>query len=157
LADEFKQGFDNRAVVLVRDFGFTGVQTEERRADAPGGRQAMGRDNEACSLANRECVPCQGGVPPLKGEELAKVMAELDNDWTCVEEHHLEKTFKFPDFKSALAFTNQVGALAEEVGHHPDIHLAWGKVKITVWTHKIDGLAEADFVFAAKTDALLGT
>ncbi|MHC4798008.1 MAG: 4a-hydroxytetrahydrobiopterin dehydratase, partial [Planctomycetota bacterium] len=71
-----------------------------------------------------------------------------------VDQHHLEKEFKFKNFLQALEFTNRVGALAEEQGHHPDIHLAWGKAKITVWTHKIDGLTESDFVFAAKADAL---
>jgi len=69
-----------------------------------------------------------------------------------VREHHLVKEFEFEDFKEALAFTNKVGALAEELGHHPDIHLAWGKVRLILWTHKIDGLAEADFIFAAKVE-----
>jgi len=113
-------------------------------------------DKAACSLASRDCIPCRGGVPPLKGEALEKLARELDNDWRLVEEHHLEKEFRFRDFREALAFTNQVGELAESVGHHPDIHLAWGKVGITLWTHKIGGLAEADFIFAAKVDALRG-
>jgi len=107
-----------------------------------------------CDLASRECVPCRGGIPPLRGEELNELHRALGDDWEVVREHHLERTFRFPDFRSALAFTNRVGELAEEVGHHPDIHLAWGKARVTVWTHKIDGLAEADFVFAAKVDAL---
>jgi 4a-hydroxytetrahydrobiopterin dehydratase len=71
-----------------------------------------------------------------------------------IGEHHLEKEYRFKDFRSALAFTNGVGELAEAQGHHPDIYLAWGKVRITVWTHKIDGLTESDFIFAAKTDTL---
>ena len=109
---------------------------------------------QACSLADRECLPCRGGVPALRGEELATLAAQLGDEWQVVDEHHLEKTYRFQDFREALDFTNQVGELAESVGHHPDIHLAWGQVKVTVWTHKIDGLAEADLVFAAKTDAL---
>jgi len=109
----------------------------------------------ACSLADRECLPCKGGVPPLKGEELTTFAAQLSAEWQVVAEHHLEKTYRFRDFREALDFTNRVGELAESVGHHPDIHLAWGQVKVTVWTHKIDGLVEADFVFAAKTEALL--
>ena len=107
-------------------------------------------------LATKECVPCKGGVPPLKGEELQKLLRELDNDWRVVDDHHLEKQFEFKDFRQALAFTNRVGGLAESVGHHPDLHLAWGKVKVSVWTHKIGGLSETDFVFAAKVDALGG-
>ena len=71
-----------------------------------------------------------------------------------IDEHHLEKKYKFSNFRQALAFTNQVGELAETEGHHPDIYLAWGKVKLTVWTHKIDGLTESDFIFAAKVDEL---
>jgi 4a-hydroxytetrahydrobiopterin dehydratase len=101
-----------------------------------------------------ECVPCKGGIPPLKGEELSKLHHELDPGWNVIEEHHLEKSFSFSDFRQALDFTNKVGELAEDVGHHPDIYLAWGKVKITLWTHKIDGLTQSDFVFAAKVDAL---
>ncbi len=109
-----------------------------------------------CDLASRECVPCRGGVPPLKGERLDGLRRALGGEWTVVREHHLEKSFSFPDFRSALEFTNRIGELADQVGHHPDIHLSWGRVRVTVWTHKIDGLAEADFVFAAKVDALRG-
>ena len=110
----------------------------------------------ACSLADRECVPCRGGVPPLKGRELAALAAELAGGWQVVDERCLEKLYKLKDFREALDFTNQVGELAEAVGHHPDVYLAWGKVKLTLWTHKIDGLSESDFVFAAKADALMG-
>jgi 4a-hydroxytetrahydrobiopterin dehydratase len=105
-------------------------------------------------LAEKECVPCKGGVPPLKGEELARLAKELGNNWRVVNEHHLEKEYKFKDFREALDFTNEVGELAETQNHHPDIYLAWGKVKLTLWTHKIDGLTESDFVFAAKADEL---
>jgi 4a-hydroxytetrahydrobiopterin dehydratase len=105
-------------------------------------------------LAAKECVPCKGGVPPLKGRDLADLQRRLGNGWQVVQEHHLEKEFSFKNFREALAFTNQVGELAEKVNHHPDIYLAWGKVKITIWTHKIDGLTESDFVLAAKIDEL---
>jgi len=104
------------------------------------------------SLASEKCVPCRGGVPPLKGEELAALLRELGGGWQVVDEHHLEKEFKFPDFAQALAFTNRIGAIAEEEGHHPDIYLAWGKVRVTIWTHKVDGLTRSDFVLAAKVD-----
>lgn len=106
------------------------------------------------SLANEKCIPCRGGVPPLKGDELRSLAEELGNGWQVIEEHHLEKTFPFPDFAQALAFTNRVGAVAEEEGHHPDIYLAWGKVRVTIWTHKIDGLTRSDFILAAKIDKL---
>ena len=105
-------------------------------------------------LAEKPCVPCKGGVPPLKGKELEKLRKELKRDWKVVDQHHLEREFKFKDFREALHFTNRVGELAETEGHHPDIYLAWGKVKLTIWTHKIDGLTESDFVMAAKVDQL---
>ena len=104
-------------------------------------------------LASKTCVPCRGGVPPLGGEELASLLKQVDG-WSVVEEHHITKTFKFPDFRKAFDFTNRVGELAEEQGHHPDIYLAWGKVGITAWTHKINGLTESDFILAAKIDRL---
>jgi len=106
-------------------------------------------------LSKRECKPCKGGVPPLQGEALLKLADELGNSWRVVGSHHLEKDFEFKDFKEALAFTNRVGELAESVSHHPDILLTYGKVKIYLWTHKIDGLVEADFIFAAKIDEIL--
>jgi 4a-hydroxytetrahydrobiopterin dehydratase len=105
------------------------------------------------SLAEKTCVPCRGGVPPLKGQELQALARQVEG-WQVVNEHHVVKTFKFPDFRAALAFVNKVGNLAEEQGHHPDIFLAWGKVEITIWTHKIDGLTESDFILAAKIDKL---
>ena len=104
-------------------------------------------------LAAKTCVPCRGGVPPLKGEELAALEKQVDG-WSVIEEHHITKTFKFPDFRRALGFVNRVGELAEEQGHHPEISLAWGKVEITTWTHKINGLTESDFILAAKIDQL---
>ena len=103
-------------------------------------------------LSRMECIPCKGGVAPLRGEEIKRLHQKLDSRWEVIEEHHLEKSFSFSDFRQALDFTNKVGELAEAVGHHPDIYLAWGKVRITLWTHKIDGLTESDFIFAAKVD-----
>ena len=105
-------------------------------------------------LAEKECIPCKGGIPPLKGQALAELLKKLGNNWEVINEHHLEKEFTFKNFREALAFTNKVGELAEAQGHHPDIYLAWGRVKITIWTHKIDGLTESDFIMAAKIDAL---
>jgi 4a-hydroxytetrahydrobiopterin dehydratase len=104
-------------------------------------------------LAEKECIPCRGGVPPLKGKEVTALQEKLGGGWKVVGEHHLEKEYAFKNFREALDYTNRVGELAEAQGHHPDIYLAWGKVKLTIWTHKIDGLTESDFVFAAKADA----
>ncbi len=105
-------------------------------------------------LAKLECVPCSGGVPPLKGKELEDLLEKLGGGWRVVDGHHLEKEYSFRNFRDALAFTVRVGEMADAQGHHPDIYLAWGKVTLTVWTHRIDGLTESDFVFAAKADAL---
>lgn len=104
-------------------------------------------------LAQRDCVPCRGGVPPLQGEQIRELFAQLDG-WQVINEHHLQKTYEFKDFRESLGFVNRVGALAEEQGHHPDICFGWGKADITIWTHKIDGLTESDFVLAAKIDRL---
>ncbi len=102
-------------------------------------------------LAAKTCIPCRGGVLPLKGEELTALQQQV-RDWNLIEEHHITKTFKFPNFRGALKFVNCVGELAEEIWHHPDIFLAWGRVDITIWTHKINGLTESDFILAAKID-----
>jgi 4a-hydroxytetrahydrobiopterin dehydratase len=103
------------------------------------------------ALSEKHCVPCRGGVPALKGTDLTPYAEQLP-DWKIVEEHHLAKTFQFPDFKIALDFVNRVGAVAEQEGHHPDLCLAWGKVDVQIYTHKIRGLTESDFVMAAKID-----
>jgi len=103
-------------------------------------------------LAQENCIPCRGGVPPLKGEELDALQEKLGNGWQIINEHHLEKEYIFADFIQALDFTVKVGEVAENQDHHPDIYLAWGKVKLTIWTHKIDGLTESDFILAAKAD-----
>lgn len=104
-------------------------------------------------LSSKQCVPCRGGVPPLGGEEIQRLLAQL-NGWEVVREHHLKKNYSFSNFAEALAFVNRVGALAEEQGHHPDICFGWGKVEVTIWTHKIDGLTDSDFILAAKIDEL---
>ena len=105
------------------------------------------------ALAEKECAACRGDSPALKGADLTRLSQQLKG-WQIVNEHHLEKEVKFKDFRQALDYTNKVGELAEAQNHHPDIYLAWGKVKLTLWTHKIDGLTESDFVFAAKVDRL---
>jgi 4a-hydroxytetrahydrobiopterin dehydratase len=104
-------------------------------------------------LSERECVPCRGGVPPLTEQEIKPLLAELAG-WKVVNGHHLKKDHSFKDFREALDFVNRVAELAEQQGHHPDICFGWGKAEITIWTHKIDGLTESDFVLAAKIDRL---
>jgi 4a-hydroxytetrahydrobiopterin dehydratase len=104
-------------------------------------------------LATKSCIPCRGGIPALKGSELKALHTQVP-EWSVVEEHHITRSFGFPDFKQALDFVNRVGAVAEAQGHHPDILLAWGKAEITMSTHKINGLTESDFIMAAKIDQL---
>ncbi len=107
-----------------------------------------------CDLASKECIPCKGGVPPLAGKELTELLENLGNAWEIEDGKKLAKEYKFKNFREALAFTNRVGDLAEAQGHHPDIHLSWGRVKIIIWTHKIGGLTESDFILAAKAEQL---
>jgi 4a-hydroxytetrahydrobiopterin dehydratase len=104
-------------------------------------------------LSSKQCIPCRGGVPALKGDEITPLLDQL-NGWDVVDEHHLRKSYHFANFKEAQTFVNRVGDLAEEQGHHPDICFGWGSAEITIWTHKIDGLTESDFILAAKIDAL---
>ncbi|MDR4498160.1 MAG: 4a-hydroxytetrahydrobiopterin dehydratase [Candidatus Scalindua sp.] len=104
-------------------------------------------------LASKQCIPCKGRIPPLKGDELKQLHKQIEK-WDVVEEHHLSKTYKFPDFVKALEFVNKVGGVSEQEGHHPDIFLTWGKVRIEICTHKINGLTESDFILAAKIDEI---
>lgn len=105
-------------------------------------------------LASRPCVPCSEGAEPLEDAQIEPLLAQLDPDWKIVEGHHLARPYAFKNFGSGLAFVNRVGEMAEDQGHHPDITLAWGRVRVEIWTHKINGLDEADFIFAAKCDEL---
>ncbi len=103
------------------------------------------------SLSEKNCIPCKGNIPPLKGTDLLHLEQQVTG-WQVVDEHHLTKQYKFPNFITALAFVNRIGAIAEEQGHHPDLELAWGRVGVKIWTHKINGLTESDFILAAKID-----
>jgi len=104
-------------------------------------------------LASKTCVPCKGGTPPLKRAELDELRQQLP-EWEVVGEHHLRRVFRFKNFREALNFVNRVGELAEEQGHHPDVGFGWGYAEVTVYTHKIDGLTESDFILAAKLSEL---
>lgn len=108
---------------------------------------------ESSALAQKSCVPCRAGAKPLRGDALEALKKQLTN-WDVVREHHLHRVFTFPDFARALAFVNQIGAIAEREGHHPDLGLSWGKVDVVTFTHQVDGLTESDFILAAKIDAI---
>ena len=138
---------------MVRNSTPTRTLCPQRASVSPTLAPPSARIGQMSGLATKTCVPCRGGVLPLKGEELAALEKQVDR-WNVIEEHHITKTFTFPDFREALKFVNRVGELAEEQGHHPDISLAWGKVGIMTWTHKINGLTESDFILAAKIDQL---
>jgi len=106
------------------------------------------------NLAEMECVPCKEGALALKQPEIQGYCERLHQEWKVINRHHLERELTFPDFRTALDFTNRVGEVAEAQGHHPDIYLSWGKLRLTLWTHKVDGLTRSDFVLAAKVDRL---
>jgi 4a-hydroxytetrahydrobiopterin dehydratase len=103
-------------------------------------------------LADRKCDPCLPNDPPLATGHAGELLKELEDGWIIVDNHHLTKLYKFDDFASALHFVNQVGRVADEIGHHPDVHLSWGQVSLDIWTHVIEGLTENDFILAAKCD-----
>jgi 4a-hydroxytetrahydrobiopterin dehydratase len=108
------------------------------------------------SLSSKTCTPCTKSTSPLIGKPLLQLHKQLGSYWQLIDEHHIEREYRFPNFKEALAFVNRVGSLAESEGHHPDITLSWGRVKIQLCTHKINGLSENDFILASKCDALIG-
>lgn len=103
---------------------------------------------------NKHCIPCTGSISKLPPEEQTAFLRQLHADWKIAEGHHLERIFSFPDFKHALSFANKIGGIAEQEQHHPEITLGWGKVKVAIWTHKIDGLSESDFILAAMIDSI---
>ncbi len=103
------------------------------------------------NLANKKCVPCLGGTPPLTEKEIAPLLAQL-NGWEVEESKKLIKPFRFKNFAQAVEFVNAITRVAEAEQHHPDLYVRWGQVRVYLWTHKIDGLTESDFVMAAKID-----
>ena len=104
-------------------------------------------------LAKQKCVPCRGGVPSMPPNEVMETLLEIPG-WRAIDNHHLERTFTFPDFQSAIAFVNAVGEAAEDEGHHPEILFTWGRATVRWWTHKINGMVKTDFILAARTSEL---
>lgn len=108
------------------------------------------------NLADKQCIPCRGGVPPLPADRVSELLAQLGGGWALDADGHLTREYRFGNFVDALKFANAVGEIAEEQAHHPDLHVAWGKCRVDIWTHKIDGLTESDFFLAAKVSRAFG-
>jgi 4a-hydroxytetrahydrobiopterin dehydratase len=113
-------------------------------------------------LAQRECIPCRGGVPPLSDEEIRPLLTQLGAGWHVTERNDTKRgtikilscTYRFGDFAETMRAAVRIGEMAEQQQHHPDLHVSWGRLNVEIWTHKIGGLTESDFIFAAKCDAL---
>lgn len=104
------------------------------------------------NLSHKKCIPCKSSDSPFGKDQIQEYLKYIDPSWKVIDKQYLEKSYKFSDFKSALAFTNKVAQIAEEEGHHPDVYLSWGRVTLKIWTHKIHGLSMNDFILAAKSD-----
>ena len=103
-------------------------------------------------LSEHACIPCQGGVPPLSSEEIKRFLEKLEGDWHLNDHGHLEKSYVFKNFIDAMSFSNRISQIAEKEGHHPDLFISWGKCRVEIWTHKVNGLTESDFYLAAKIE-----
>jgi 4a-hydroxytetrahydrobiopterin dehydratase len=103
-------------------------------------------------LADQSCVPCRGGVPPMDETRAKEFLRELEDGWRLNTGGHLEREYRLQNFMDAMDLANKLADVAEQEGHHPDLYIAWGKCKVEIWTHKIKGLTESDFYFAAKAD-----
>ena len=110
--------------------------------------------NTVC-LADKTCIPCKGGVPPLDANSCEVLLQKLGNEWSLNTDGHLYKAYQFNDFTSAMELANQITDIAEQQGHHPDLHISWGSCGVEIWTHKISGLSESDFILAAKIERLI--
>jgi 4a-hydroxytetrahydrobiopterin dehydratase len=106
---------------------------------------------ETCDLADQKCIPCRGGVPPLSADQIRPLFAQLQG-WELEDNKKLLKAYEFKNFVEAMEFANAITPVAEAEGHHPDLYVRWGGVKVYLWTHKVDGLTESDFFMAAKID-----
>jgi 4a-hydroxytetrahydrobiopterin dehydratase len=109
------------------------------------------------SLADNKCIPCRGGVPPLSSEVAQALLQQLGEGWGLNSDEHLERVYSFGNFNDAMTLANAVAKIADDENHHPDLYVAWGKCSVEIWTHKISGLTESDFYFAAKVDRAAAT
>ena len=107
-------------------------------------------------LSKKKCKPCEGGIPPLNEKEVAEYRMQIRDDWKVIENKKLLKEYIFENYRDSMDFVNSVANLAEEEGHHPVMHVFFGRVVIELWTHAIDGLSENDFIMAFKIDGLKG-
>ena len=105
-------------------------------------------------LAEKNCIPCQGGTPPLESAAINPLLLQLGPGWSLNAHGHLAREYAFKDFLGSMQFANKIAEIAEQQGHHPDLKIAWGKCGVEIWTHKINGLTESDFYLAAKIDEL---
>ncbi len=106
-------------------------------------------------LKSKKCIPCKGGIPPLTPEQIAEYTPHIAPEWTVVEHHHLQRSFRFKNFVETMGFVNMMAAIAEAEDHHPDFCVSYGRVDVRIWTHAVDGLTESDFILAAKIEALV--
>ena len=105
-------------------------------------------------LLDKTCTPCKGGIPPLSSEVASRLLLELERGWIINKSGQLYKEYNFNNFVEAIEFANKITELAEKEAHHPDLIISWGKCIIKIWTHKINGLTESDFILAAKIGAI---
>ena len=109
---------------------------------------------KACDLSKKKCIPCHGGMPPLEKKDIDKLLSKLQSKWLVNELGHLYKTYKFCDFVETMRFANEIAKIAEQEAHHPDLLISYGQCIVEIWTHKINGLTESDFILAAKIDKI---
>ena len=110
-------------------------------------------ENLNTCLVDKKCLPCQGGIPPLPAKEITKLLQELGHKWSINAAGHLYKEYKFSDFMGPMNLANKIAELAEKEAHHPDLKISWGLCAIEIWTHKINGLMESDFILAVKIES----
>lgn len=108
--------------------------------------------NTPCELSKKTCVACRGDMPALIPEEGKRLLGQLQQGWEVRMDGHLWRKFEFKDFVTAMQFAHRVGEVAEAENHHPDLHVGWGRCGVEIWTHKVGGLTESDFILAAKID-----
>ena len=107
------------------------------------------------SLKNKRCIPCEGGVPPLEQRLKEQFKNQIHSDWSLENNKRLQRTIRLKGFKLPIDISCEIGKLADDQWHHPELHISFNQLKIEIWTHKIGDLVESDFIFAAKVDEIL--